>query len=140
MFILDTNVVSNLRRRDKADRNVLAWSETHDIASFFMSVISILELEIGTMLLSRKDTRQATMYREWLDQTLIPQFDDRILSIDTAVVVRCANLHVPDPKPERDALIAATALVKNLTVVTRNTKDFEGTGVKLFNPWIPTKG
>ncbi|ESW66619.1 MULTISPECIES: type II toxin-antitoxin system VapC family toxin [unclassified Mesorhizobium] len=140
MFILDTNVVSNLRRRDKADRNVLAWSETHDIASFFMSVISILELEIGTLLLSRKDTRQATMYREWLDQTLIPQFDDRILSIDTAVVVRCANLHVPDPKPERDALIAATALVKNLTVVTRNTKDFEGTGVKLFNPWIPTKG
>ncbi|MER8912574.1 type II toxin-antitoxin system VapC family toxin [Mesorhizobium sp. M0761] len=140
MFILDTNVVSNLRRRDKADRNVLAWSETHDIASFFMSVISILELEIGTLLLSRKDTRQATTYREWLDQTLIPQFDDRILSIDTAVVVRCANLHVPDPKPERDALIAATALVKNLTVVTRNTKDFEGTGVKLFNPWIPTKG
>ncbi|ESZ49411.1 PIN domain-containing protein [Mesorhizobium sp. RSR565B] len=140
MFILDTNVVSNLRRRDKADRNVLAWSETHDIASFFISVISILELEIGTLLLSRKDTRQATMYREWLDQTLIPQFDDRILSIDTAVVVRCANLHVPDPKPERDALIAATALVKNLTVVTRNTKDFEGTGVKLFNPWIPTKG
>jgi predicted nucleic acid-binding protein len=140
MFILDTNVVSNLRRRDKADRNVLAWSETHDIASFFMSVISILELEIGTLLLSRKDTRQATMYREWLDQKLIPQFDDRILSIDTAVVVRCANLHVPDPKPERDALIAATALVKNLTVVTRNTKDFEGTGVKLFNPWIPTKG
>ncbi|ESX22359.1 type II toxin-antitoxin system VapC family toxin [Mesorhizobium sp. LSJC264A00] len=140
MFILDTNVVSNLRRRDKADRNVLAWSETHDIASFFMSVISILELEIGTLLLSRKDTRQATMYREWLDQTLIPQFDDRILSIDTAVVVRCANLHVPDPKPERHALIAATALVKNLTVVTRNTKDFEGTGVKLFNPWIPTKG
>ncbi|ESX90746.1 MULTISPECIES: type II toxin-antitoxin system VapC family toxin [unclassified Mesorhizobium] len=140
MFILDTNVVSNLRRRDKADRNVLAWSETHDIASFFMSVISILELEIGTLLLSRKDTRQATMYREWLDQTLIPQFDDRILSIDTAVVLRCANLHVPDPKPERDALIAATALVKNLTVVTRNTKDFEGTGVKLFNPWIPTKG
>ncbi|MER9916708.1 MULTISPECIES: type II toxin-antitoxin system VapC family toxin [unclassified Mesorhizobium] len=140
MFILDTNVVSNLRRRDKADRNVLAWSETHDIASFFMSVISILELEIGTLLLSRKDTRQATMYREWLDQTLIPQFDDRILSIDTAVVVRCANLHVPDPKPERDALIAATALVKNLTVVTRNTKDFEGTGVKLFNPWISTKG
>ncbi|MER9491012.1 type II toxin-antitoxin system VapC family toxin [Mesorhizobium sp. M0006] len=140
MFILDTNVVSNLRRRDKADRNVLAWSETHDIASFFMSVISILELEIGTLLLSRKDTRQATMYREWLDQTLIPQFGDRILSIDTAVVVRCANLHVPDPKPERDALIAATALVKNLTVVTRNTKDFEGTGVKLFNPWIPTKG
>lgn len=140
MFILDTNVVSNLRRRDKADRNVLAWSETHDIASFFMSVISILELEIGTLLLSRKDTRQATMYREWLDQTLIPQFDDRILSIDKAVVVRCANLHVPDPKPERDALIAATALVKNLTVVTRNTKDFDGTGVKLFNPWIPTKG
>ncbi|MER8978896.1 type II toxin-antitoxin system VapC family toxin [Mesorhizobium sp. M0870] len=140
MFILDTNVVSNLRRRDKADRNVLAWSETHDVASFFMSVISILELEIGTLLLSRKDTRQAAMYREWLDQILIPQFDDRIMSIDTAVVVRCANLHVPDPKPERDALIAASALVNNLTVVTRNTKDFEGTGVKLFNPWIPAKG
>ncbi|MFC3324931.1 type II toxin-antitoxin system VapC family toxin [Mesorhizobium cantuariense] len=140
MFILDTNVVSNLRRRDKTDRNVLAWSETHDIASFFMSVISILELEIGTLLLSKKDPRQAAMYREWLDQILIPQFDDRILSIDTAVVVRCANLHVPDPKPERDALIAATALVNNLTVVTRNTKDFEGTRVKLFNPWIPAKG
>jgi predicted nucleic acid-binding protein len=140
MFILDTNVVSNLRRRDKADPNVLAWAQNHDIAGFFMSVISILELEIGTLLLARKDAKQAAIYREWLDRTLIPEFDQRILSIDTAIVVRCANLHVPDPRPERDALIAATALANNMTVVTRNTKDFEGTGVKLFNPWIPAKG
>jgi predicted nucleic acid-binding protein len=140
MFILDTNVVSNLRRRDKADPNVLAWAENHDVAGLFMSVISILELEIGTLLLARKDARQAAIYREWLDRTLIPEFDERILSVDTAIVVRCANLHVPDPKPERDALIAATALVNNMTVVTRNTKDFEGIGVKLFNPWISAKG
>ena len=135
MFVLDTNVLSGLRRLDKADQRLLAWAETRPVEDFYTSVISILELEIGTLLLARHDVGQARMYRRWLDMIVLPQFDGRILPIDTAVAIACANMHVPDPKPERDALIAATALVHDKTVVTRNVKDFKGTGVRLFNPW-----
>lgn len=73
--------------------------------------------------------------RSWLDGQVLTAFEGRILSVDGAVAVRCARLHVPDPRSERDALIAATALVHGMTVVTRNTADFETTGVALLNPW-----
>jgi toxin FitB len=135
MFLLDTTVVSDLRRRDKANRNVLAWAESRDTAEFFISVVSILELEVGTLLLARKDMVQAQIYRTWIDSVVLPEFGRRILPIDTPVAIQCAKLHVPDKRPERDALIAATALVHGMTVVTRNTEDFEPTGAKLFNPW-----
>lgn len=135
MFLLDTNVISELRRLDKADRNVVAWANAVPAANFFMSVISILEIEIGARLIERKDAAQGAVLRAWIDTQVLARFEGRILTIDTTVAQRCAQLHVPNPRAERDALIAATALVHGLTVVTRNVGDFESTGVPLLNPW-----
>lgn len=135
MFLLDTNVISELRRPQRADRNVLAWADKIPAASFFLSVITILEIELGTLQVARKDVAQGTILRSWIDEQILPRFEGRILAVDTAVAQRCARLHVPDPRAERDALIAATALVHGLTVVTRNVTDFEASGVALFDPW-----
>jgi predicted nucleic acid-binding protein len=137
MFLLDTNVISELRRRDRTNSNVLAWASPRPASSFFISAISILEIELGTQLVARRDAVQAAMLRDWIDQQILAQFEGRILAIDVSVAQQCAHLHVPDPRPERDALIAATALVHGLTVVTRNIADFEATGVALINPWQP---
>jgi predicted nucleic acid-binding protein len=136
MFLLDTNVVSELRRPEKADGNVIAWAGTVEAASFFLSAITILEIELGTLLISRRDTTQGAILRSWIDEQILPRFEGRILPIDTAVAQRCARLHVPDPRAERDALIAATALAHGLTVVTRNIADFKPLGVMLLNPWL----
>ncbi|MGT2437670.1 PIN domain-containing protein [Bradyrhizobium betae] len=135
MFLLDTNVISELRRPDRAHRNVAAWASTIPAASFFISAISILEIELGARLIARKDTAQGDVLRSWIDNHILARFENRILAIDTAVALRCAELHVPDPRAERDALIAATALVHGLTIVTRNIGDFAPTGVRLLNPW-----
>ena len=139
MFLLDTNVVSELRRPDKADRNVVAWANAIPAASFYISAISILEIELGALLIARRDVAQGAMLRSWIDHQVLARFEDRILAIDTAVAQRCAPLHVPNPRADRDALIAATALVHGLTVVTRNVSDFEFTGVALINPWEPRR-
>ncbi len=135
MFLLETNVISELRRPDRADRNVVAWANAVSAANFFMSVISILEIELGARLIERRDAAQGAILRTWIDTQILARFEGRILAIDTAVAQRCAQLHVPNPRAERDALIAATALVHGLTVVTRNVGDFEPTGVPLLNPW-----
>lgn len=135
MFLLDTNVISELRRPDKADRNVVAWANAAPVANFFISVISILEIELGARLIERRDAEQGALLRAWVDGQVLTRFEGRILTIDTAVAQRCAQLHVANPRAERDALIAATALVHGLTVVTRNVGDFEPTGVPLLNPW-----
>ena len=139
MYLLDTNVISELRRKDRCDPNVRSWAEGRNPDEFHVSAVSILEAQIGALRAERKDMKKAAVLRAWIDG-LVAEIAERILPVDLAVALRCAPLHVPDPKPDRDAYIAATALVNNLTVVTRNTKDFEGTGVKLFNPWIPAKG
>lgn len=138
MFLLDTNVVSELRRPDKADRNVVAWANAAPVANFFLSVISILEIELGARLIERRDAMQGAVLRAWIGDQVLTRFEGRILAIDTAVAQRCAQLQVPNPPAERDALIAATALVHGLTVVTRNVGDFEPTGVPLLNPWRAT--
>ena len=135
MFLLDTNVISELRRPSKADRNVVAWANAVPAASFFISVVSILEIELGARLIERRDAAQGAILRTWINDQVLARFEGRILAIDTAVAQRCAQLHVPNPRAERDALIAATALVHGLTVVTRNVVDFEPTGVPLLNPW-----
>jgi predicted nucleic acid-binding protein len=137
MFLLDTNVISELRRPDKADRNVMAWANVQPLSGFFMSSISILEIELGALRVARKDAAQGALLRSWLDDQILTRFEERILPIDTAVAQRCARLHVPDPRAERDALIAATALVHGLTVVTRDVTDFSPMGVALINPWEP---
>lgn len=135
MFVLDTNVVSQLRRPEKADRKVLAWATIIPLASIFLSVVTLLELELGALSIARKDEAQGRVLRSWIDDQILPRFEGRMLAIDTAVALRCASLHVPDPRAERDALIAATALVHGMTIVTRNVADFERTGVQILNPW-----
>ncbi len=136
MFLLDTNVISELRRPERANNNVVAWAGGISAASFFLSAISILEIELGALSIARRDAAQGAVLRAWIDDQILPRFEGRILPVDTAVAQRCARLHVPDPRGERDALIAATAIVHGLTVVTRDVADFEPTGVVLLNPWV----
>jgi len=137
MFVLDTNVVSELRkiRVGTADPRVTAWADSVDAGSLYLSAITILELEMGVLQLERKDPRQGAVLRTWLDTLVLPEFNGRILPIDTVVAQRCARLHVPNRRGERDALIAATALAHSMTFVTRNLADFEATGAPLLNPW-----
>jgi len=137
MFLLDTNVVSELRRPDRADPVVFSWAESLPIEQFFLSAITILELQRGALLAERKDKAFGQLLRSWIDQIVLPRFAGRILSVDQSVALRCAELHVPNTRPDRDALIAATALVHGLTVATRNVRDLEPVGVPVFNPWQP---
>ncbi|MNT49325.1 Toxin FitB [compost metagenome] len=94
-----------------------------------------MELETGVLQIERRDARQGALLRAWLDHHVLPEFAGRVLPIDTAVALRCARLHVPDRQSERDALIAATAIVHGMTVVTQNVADFMATGVSVLNPW-----
>ncbi len=135
MFLLDTNVLSELRRRGRTHPKVAAWADGVHAGDLFLSVITILEIEAGALLLARRDVAQGAVLRAWIDNQVLPAFAGRILPIDTTVAQRCARLHEPDPKAERDALIAATALVHQLRVVTRNVVDFQPMGVDLINPW-----
>lgn len=136
-YLLDTNVISELRKIGdrKADANVAAWIDAKDAESFFISVITILELERGVLGVQRRDAAQGARLRTWLDRHVRPEFAGRILPIDDQIATHCAHLHIPDRRNEVDALIAATALVRGLTVVTRNVRDFDGTGVVVVNPW-----
>ena len=137
MYLLDTNVVSELRKvgAGRADPKVAQWAQSVETASLFVSVITIKELEIGIQLAMRRDSTQGELLRQWMNQHVLPAFEGRVLSVDLAVVQRSAALHVPNPRPVRDGLIAATALVHGLTVVTRNVTDFQPCGVTLINPW-----
>lgn len=137
MYLLDTNVISELRkaRTGNANKNVEAWAESVSASSLFLSVITILELETGILLIERRDPTQGALLRTWLDAHVLPAFSGRILAVDVAVAQRCAKLHVPNPQSDRDSMIAATALVHGMTVVTRNVADFESTGVEIINPW-----
>ncbi len=137
MYVLDTNVVSELRKAKagKADPNVATWAAGVPESSLYVSAITILELEIGVLLLQRRDAAQGSLLRKWMDERVVPAFEGRVLPVDTAVAQRCAKLHVPDPRADRDALIAATALVHGMTVVTRNLSDFAPIGVPILDPW-----
>ena len=137
MYILDTNVVSEIRkiRLGKADKFVSQWSDSVNTAELYLSVITLQELEIGVLLAEYRNPAKGALLRGWLNKQVIPAFSGRILPVDTAVVIRSAKLHVPNPRPVRDGLIAATALVHGMTVVTRNISDFASCGVALINPW-----
>ena len=135
MYIFDTNVVSELRRPEKANRKVLAWAVGVPNSSVFLSVITIMEVEFGALSIARRDSAQGRILRAWIDDNILPRFAGRILPVDTEVARRCAGLHIPDPRAERDALIAATALTHRMTVVTRNVSDFAGMNVQTLNPW-----
>lgn len=136
MYLLDTNVVSELRKASRADPRVVAWAAQCDLQFMHVSVVSILEIRLGILSLQRRDKTQADILGAWLSRQVIPGFAERILPVDLPVALRCAELHVPDPRSDRDALIAATALAHGLVVVTRNIKDFLATGVATLNPWL----
>ena len=137
MYLLDTNVISELRKAKsgKANEGVVSWANSVSAANLFLSAISILELEVGILQIERRDPPQGAMLRSWMNEHVLPAFSDKILVVDIAVVQCCAKFHVPDPCSDRDAIIAATALVHGLTVVTRNVNDFAPTQVSLLNPW-----
>ena len=137
MYLLDTNVVSELRKAKsgKANPNVVAWAQPIPVGSLFLSAITVLELELGVLLIERRDAAQGKILRAWLDQSVLPAFEGRVLPVDVDVARRCARMHVPDPRSERDALIAATALVHGMTLVTRNVPDFSGLDLPLLDPW-----
>jgi predicted nucleic acid-binding protein len=132
MYLLDTNVLSETRRMHRADPAVWAWSQAVPADLLYISAVTVLEIEQGVLRVERRDPQQALLFANWLHKRILPQFEGRVLAFDTGVALRCAALHVP----ERDAMIAATALVHSLTVVTRNAKDFVACGVGTLNPWL----
>ena len=137
MFLLDTNVISELRKvgSGRANASVALWADSVDAADLYISVITVQELEIGVALALRRDAQQGAVLRNWMDRHVLPAFENRILPVDLAVAQRSAQLNVPDPRSVRDGLIAATGLVHAMTVVTRNVADFQPCGVSLINPW-----
>ena len=138
MFVLDTNVVSEMRKikAGKANPGVTQWASTVSAAQMFLSSITIHELEHGVLLVERTDPEQGSLLRRWLDESVTAAFDQRILAVDESVARASAGFHVPDPAPFRDALIGATAVVNDMAVVTRNIGDFERfDGLEVLNPW-----
>ncbi len=134
MHLLDTNVVSELRKGQRADPAVTAWFVAASEDEMFLSVITDFELEYGVCRLERSDPRQAAPYRQWLTGVR-GVFGSRTLPITAPIAQLSARLRVPDPRPLADALIAATALHHGLTVVTRNERDFDLPGLTVLNPF-----
>lgn len=137
MYLLDTNVISELRKAsvNKADINVVNWANTISVSEMYISVITIMEIELGILLVERKDIKQAKTLQEWLNKQVLPAFMNRIIPFDVSEAQYCASLHFPNPKSERDAMIAATASVHNMKVVTRNISDFKEMRINMINPW-----
>jgi predicted nucleic acid-binding protein len=140
VYLLDTNVISELRHgKPQQSQAVRAWAADKEMSRLFLSAITVLELEKGVQALERKLPPQGSALRDWLDRVK-NVFADRILPFTQDTAVLCAGMHFPNPKPERDAMIAATALQHRMTLVTRNTVDFENTGVALINPFTDDAG
>ena len=137
MYLLDTNVISELRKAgsSRMDRNVRSWAKSVSASTLYLSAISILELEIGILLLERRDRSPGAVLRAWMDEHVLATFHGRILAVDTPIALKCATLHVPTPRSDRDAMIAATAMVHGMKVVTRNVSHFAPTGVGVVDPW-----
>jgi toxin FitB len=135
MYLLDTNVLSELRKWNRADTNVIAWFKDADPDVMFISPIVIAEIEMGVLAIERKGQQQGRLLRAWAEK-INAEFQDRCIPIDREIARLFAKLQVPGRRPERDAWLAATALREGLMVVTRNTADFRLMDVPLINPWI----
>jgi hypothetical protein len=135
MYLLDTNVVPALRRPRHAHPALVRWAEATDVSELFLSVISVMEIELGVLRIERRDRRQGSGLRAWFETDVLRSFEGRILPVNLAVARCCAGLHSPDPKSLNDSYVAATAIVHGMTVVTRNEADFRATGAIVLNPW-----
>jgi predicted nucleic acid-binding protein len=138
MYLVDTNVLSEFRKllTGRADVQFKRWFETILAEQLYVSVMSLFEIENGILRLQRYDAEQAVILRTWFEQAKV-ELEGRIIDVDMAIALRCAALHVPDPRSQRDSFIGATALVRGLTLLTRNVRDFQGMGVQIINPWEP---
>lgn len=135
-YLLDTNVVSELRRAQRAHPAVLEWQAPIQADETWLSVITLMELTLGVELKTRKDPRAGSALRDWYENRLKPGFAGRILPVDAAVAERAAVLQAVRTRPGNDALLAATALIHGLTLATRNQRDFAGVpGLAVENPW-----
>lgn len=137
MYLLDTNVISEMRKvaTGRANLGLCEWASRQEASWFHISVVTAMELERGILSVERRDTQQGKLLRRWLEQVVRRQFGDKTLFIDDITAEICASLHVPNRCPENEAWIAAQAIQHNLTLVTRNEKDFIGLGIKLINPF-----
>ena len=133
-WLLDTQVISELRK-PQPNPGLAEWAGSVAQSTLYISAITLMEVERGILGEERRDPFQGRVLRAWFNNQVLVVFADRVLAIDKAIALRCAKLRIPDKCQECDALIAATALVHEMTVVTRNIRDFEGTGAMLFNPW-----
>lgn len=137
MYLVDTNVISEVRKRDRADKGVMAFfrEAAQEDIGLYLSVVTIAELRRGVELIRhRGDKPQATRLENWLD-AILREFGQNILSVDEEIGQLWGRLRVPHPEHALDKLIAATALIHDLTVVTRNVDDFTGTGARVLNPF-----
>ncbi len=138
MYVLDTNVVSELRkaRAGRANQGVVDWASDVSTGLTYVSAITIQELEHGVLLAERRDPRSGEVLRQWINNDVHRAFNKRVLPVDATVARQAAALHVPDPAPVQDALIAATALTNNMAVITRNVTDFERyQALEVINPF-----
>jgi predicted nucleic acid-binding protein len=137
-YLLDTNVLSEFRKSStgKIDSRVKSWAEAVPDLYLYLSAVTVFEIEVGVLLKERRDRFQGRLLRTWMEEYVLRGFAGRILPFDAEIAQRCAVLHVPNPRPERDAMIAATALVYGMTVVTRHVADFETAGIPVLNPWL----
>jgi len=133
-YLLDTDIISEFRKRDRANPRVVSWFDERRPSELFLSVLTIGELRQGVERVRRRDSISAENLDWWLNLTVL-EFQDRIIDVDMAIAERWGRLGIPDPVPKIDGLIAATALERDLVVVTRNEKHMALAGVRYLNPF-----